>query len=195
MTSPTPTTTGGKVRQRRHRAPWDRALRIAAALLVVAAVAHVFQASWYERRLNAAVQEVSLRDDLTMNCRMVWEEALDFNGKPGHVRWGSTEAQLRIDVCHNAAMWAGNPTSSRHRQALLVVTHELAHLVGHHNEAETDCVAMWAAPDLAVALGGTREEGEAAARWYASEINPRLPGEYRSPGCLAGDRPESPLLR
>jgi hypothetical protein len=165
------------------------------AALAVAAVLHILQASFYENRLNDAVRDVSGRPELSMNCRLVWEEAGDVNHKPGLVYWGDTEAQIRIDVCHNAAFWSDNPTSDRHRTGLMIVAHELAHLVGHRDESETECVAMWMVPDLAVALGGTHEEGVATARWHQAEINPRLPGEYRAADCLRGDRPDSPLLR
>ncbi|MEM9465734.1 MAG: hypothetical protein AAGA90_10195 [Actinomycetota bacterium] len=189
-----PAPTANELRGRPARSPWRRTLRWLVGVVAVAAVFHVFQASWYERKLNAAVQEVAGRSDVTMNCRMLWEEASDVNHKPGYVVWGDPEAEIRIDICHNAALWSRSPTSDRHRTGLMVVAHELAHLVGHVDESETECVAMWIAPELAVALGGTHEDGVATARWHQSEMNPRLPGEYRAPGCLDGDPPMSPLL-
>ena len=160
----------------------------------VAALLHIFQASYYERTLNEAVQQVAGRPDVEMNCRMIWEEATDVRHPPGYVTWGETTAEIRIDVCHNATFWSRNPTSDRHRTGLMVVAHELGHLAGHHDESETECVAMWLAPRLAVALGGSVEDGRAAARWHQREMNPRLPSEYRAPGCLAGASPTSPLL-
>jgi len=185
-----------RLARKRHRgSPWNTALKFIIGAVVVAAVAHEFQARVYERRLNEAIQEVSWRSELTVNCRRVWTEALDFRGKPGFVYWGATEAQVQIDVCHNAWRWQSDPTNANHQEGLLIVAHELAHLVGHFDESETECVAMWVAPDLAVALGGTREDGLAAAAWHQEHVNPKLPFEYQAPGCLAGSEPRSALLR
>ena len=184
-------------RELRSRGARDHNGRLLAWLLgsvFVLAVLHAIQTSYYEGRLNTAVREVSGQPQLSMDCRSLWEEAMSTRHGPGWVTWGSTAAQLRIDVCHNAVRFSSDPTSERHRTGLMVVIHELAHLVGHRSEAETECVAMWAAPRLAVALGATHEEGVAAAQWHQDEVNPRLLPEYRATGCLAGDPPDSPLL-
>lgn len=191
-----PSATMHRLTRRRHRKPiWGRLLTFLIAGVVVAAVAHEFQARIYERRLNEAIQDVSWRSELTVNCRRVWTEATDFHGKPGFVYWGSTVAEVQIDVCHNAWRWPSDPTNESYREGLLIVAHELAHLVGHKDEAETECVAMWVAPELAVALGGTYEDGQAAAAWHQENLNPQLPFEYQAPDCLSDRRPSSPILR
>lgn len=188
------TRTANELRGRGTRSRSGQILRWLLGAVLVAAVLHAMQTSYYEGKLNAAVQQVSGRPELTMDCRSLWEEALSTRHGPGWVDWGATAAQLRIDVCHNAVRFSSDPTSERHRTGLMVVIHELAHLVGHRSESETECVAMWAAPRLAVALGATYEDGVAAAQWHQNEVNPRLLPEYRATGCLAGDPPNSPLL-
>ena len=170
-------------------------LRWIAVVLIVAAVGQEVAGRYYDAKLSAAVQEATGRPELTVKCRRVWDELTDIKANPGFVYWGSDEALLSFPICMDASRWADNPTDTDARIGLMILTHETAHLVGHINESETECVAMWAAPNLATALGGTVDDAEATARWYAAEYNPMLRADYRAPGCLSQGRPASPLLR
>lgn len=175
--------------------PWTRALKWFIGLLVVAGIAHEIFVGYYDRKMTNAIREVSGQQDIEVHCRRVWDEVLDFRVKPGFVWFGSGVANLQLEFCRNAAAWPDDPTDDDKRIAIMVLTHELAHVANHFNESETECVAMWALPKTAVALGGDASEGAAAAEWYSRNYNPLLPPEYNAPGCLEGSPPVSPLLR
>ena len=174
---------------------WGRVLRALIAVVVALAVGLELTAAYYDHRLSEVAREVTGDQDLGVRCRRVWDNLRDFRANEGFVYWGSDTAQLQLGVCIDAVGFGADPTDDSNRVAMLILTHELAHLVGHYDESETECVAMWAAPHTAVSLGRTANEGEAAARWYAVNLNARLRADYRAPGCLSGGRPASPLLR
>lgn len=182
------------MRRFRRRSGWATLLRVIAAALVLGAIANEVYARHLENQLTEAVQRVTGRDDLSIHCRRIWDEIAEPRAVDGYVWWGDTTAHVGLPVCRHAVRWPDDPTDDDARVGLLVVIHEVAHLVGHVDESETECVAMWAAPDLGVALGGTRAEGRAAAAWYQTERNPLLFPEYHAPGCLASGRPPSSLL-
>lgn len=180
-----------------RRSPMQRTIRWGIALLIFAALAQEGVSVYYERQMTAAAQSITGRSDIDVRCGRIWDLVTDFRGstRPGFVYWDSTTANLQLPQCINAAAWADDPLDEDNRIGMMVLSHEVAHLAGHRNEADTECVSMWAAPQTAVALGGTEAEGRATAQWYATNYNPRLGAEYRSPGCLAGSKPNSPMLR
>ncbi len=90
--------------------------------------------------------------------------------------------------------WPDDRADPDTRVGIMILTHELAHLVGHRNEAETECVAMWAVGCAAVAFGGSTADGVATANWYAANHNPLLRPDYHAPGCLTGGRLSSPIV-
>ncbi len=184
-------------RKLKQRPPMQRTVRWMIGLLLLAAITQEAVSSYYERQMTEAAQSITGRDDIDVRCGRVWDLVTDFRGstRPGFVYWDSTTANLQLPQCINAANWADDPLDEGNRIGMMVLSHEVAHLSGHRNEAETECVSMWAAPQTAVALGGTEAEGRATAQWYALNYNPRMPGEYRSPGCLSGPRPASQMLR
>lgn len=163
--------------------------------LVVAGIAHELFASYYDRKMTNAIREVSGQQEIEVHCRRVWDEVLDFRVKPGFVWFGSGVANLQLNVCRDAAGWSSDQEDEDKRVAVMVLTHELAHLAGHHNESLTECVAMWTVPKTAAALGARPEDGASLAVWYAANYNPRLPAAYYAPGCLDRSPPDSPLLR
>ena len=163
--------------------------------LLVAAVLQEGVATYYDRQMTAAARSVTGRNDIDVRCGRVWDAIINLEANPGYVMWGSTTANLHLPVCMDAAGWADDPLNDDKRVAIMILTHELAHLAGHFDEAETECVSMWAAPQTAVAFGRSIEEGRDTARWYAGNYNARLRAEYKAPGCLSGPRPSSPLLR
>ena len=175
--------------------PWKRVVRWGIGVLVAAALIQEGWAHYYDRQLTQAIQATSGQPDVDVNCRRVWDMILEFNAKPGYVHWGSKTADLQFSVCMEAAAWPANPNDEAHRVSFMILAHEMAHLAGHGNESTTECVAMWVAPRLALALGGNEEDGRATAQWYAANFNPLLQPEYRAPGCLSGSPPNSPLLR
>ena len=178
-----------------RKSPWDRLLRLMALALVVLGVIHGIHANSLDNRMTQAIRVVSGNPDLDVHCRRYLEVLTNFRSSPGYVEWGSNTAELQLDVCSHAADFAENPTYPQNRVALQILTHELAHLVGHVNESQTECVAMWALPDTAVAIGASRAEGQVAAQWYATNHNVLPRADYQAPGCLSGSPPSSPLLR
>ncbi len=175
--------------------PWRKIFGWGLALLMVTIIAQEGVGMYLDRRLTTVAEQVTGRSDLDVRCRRLWDELFNFRANPGFVEWGSTTANLQLPVCIDAVRWEGDRTDSDKRVAIMILTHELAHLVGHRDESVTECVSMWAVPRTAIALGGTLEDGERTARWYAAEYNPLLRGDYQAPGCLAGPRPTSALLR
>ncbi len=147
-----------------------------------------------DRELSEAAARVTGRPELGIHCERWWDTFRNLSVHPGYVEWGSDTAQLAWSVCADAVRWSEDPTSPDTRLGIMILTHELAHLVGHRNEAETECVAMWAAGRTAVALGGSRAEGVDAANWYATNHNPRLPPDYHAPNCLGGSPPVSAIV-
>lgn len=178
-----------------RRSPWNRVARWGIGLLILAAIFQEGLAAYYDRQMTAAAQAVTGRNDIDVHCGRVWDAVLNLEANPGYVEWGSTTANLHLPVCMDAAGWAEDPLNDEKRVAVMILTHEVAHLAGHYNEAETECVSMWAAPQTTLALGRSAQEGVDLARWYAGNYNTRMPAEYRAPGCLSGPPPASPLLR
>ena len=178
-----------------RRSPWGRVLRWMFGLLAVAAVGHELYAGHHDRKMSKAIQTVAAQPDLEVRCRRYWDELFGFRPNPGYVEWGSNTANLQLNVCSDAAAFAEDPGDDDHRVGIMVLSHELAHLVGHYDESTTECVAMWILPRTAVALGATSAEGSTAASWYARNYNPLLRADYNAPGCLSGSPPSSPLLR
>lgn len=178
-----------------RRSPWDRAARWGIGLLLLAAACQEGVATYYDRQMTAAARSVTGRDDLDVRCGRVWDVLFNLEANPGYVQWGSTTAHLHLPVCMDAAGWDDDPLDDDKRVAVMILTHELAHLSGHFDEAETECVSMWAAPQTALAFGRSAEEGRDVAQWYQRSHNPRLPGQYRAPGCLTGGKPASTMLR
>ena len=181
----------------RHRSPMQRTIRWGLVILLLGVITQEATSRYYEAKMTAAAQSMSGRSDIDVRCGRIWDLVTDFRGSvnPGFVYWDSSTANLQLPQCMNAAAWADDPLDEDNRIGIMVLTHEVAHLMGHRNEATTECVSMWAVPQTAVALGRSIADGEAVARWYQSSYNPRLPAEYRAPGCLSGPRPASSMLR
>lgn len=187
----------GRVLRRRFRPEKSMLARVSPWLLgafVAANLGVEFQSHRWESELSDAVQVASGRPDLEVHCRRWWDYLGDLRGNDGFVYWGSTTANLSWRVCNGATGWADDPFDDGNRFGLMLLAHELGHLVGHRDESETECVAMWAAPTVAEALGGTASDGRTTAQWYARTINATTRADYRAPGCLTGSRPSSPLL-
>lgn len=174
---------------------WPRIIRWGLVFAVLAGLGQEAVGIYYDRQMTAVAQEVTGRQDLDVHCRRVWDELFHLRANEGWVEWGSTTANLQLGVCMNAAQWRDDPIDTKNRLGIQILTHELAHLVGHRNESETECVAMWALPRTAEAFGASAEDGRLVAQWYATEYNPLLRGDYQAPGCLAGGQPVSSLLR
>ncbi len=184
-------------RRHQRRSPFQRTNRWGVVALLAAVLLQEGVAVYYERQLTAAARSITGRPDVEVRCGRVWDLLSDprAHANPGFVYWGSTTANMQLPQCINAAGWADDPTDEGNRIGMMILTHELAHVMGHRNEAETECVSMWAAPTTALALGGSAEQGHATAQWYAAAHNPRMPADYRAPGCLSGAAPASDLLR
>lgn len=184
-------------RRMRRRSPMERTVRWGIGILLLLIIAQEATSTYYERKMTEAAHSITGRTDLDVRCGRIWDLVTDFRGSvnPGFVYWDSTTANMQLPQCINAAGWADDPLDEDNRIGFMVLTHELAHLMGHRNESTTECVAMWAAPQTAVAFGRSPADGEAVARWYQSNYNPRMPAEYRATGCLSGPKPASTMLR
>ena len=148
--------------------PWKRLTRWSLVFLIVVCFAQEAVGVYYDRKMTAVVQQVTGRNDLGVQCRRVWDELIGLRANEGWVEWGSNRASLQLGVCIDADRWSGDPFDDDNRIAIQILTHEMAHLVGNHDESQTECIAMWALPRTALALGGSAEDGRLAAQWYAT---------------------------
>ena len=58
------------------------------------------------------------------------------------------------------------------------VTHEAEHLSGVRSEADAECRAIEADPQVMQRLGASPSAAAAAVRRYVREVYPRLPSDY-----------------
>ena len=70
-------------------------------------------------------------------------------------------------------------------QAVTTLAHESMHLRGFVDEAQAQCYALQEVAWTVLRLGGTRDEGVAAAR-LAVALQAAMPAEYRSDACRGG---------
>jgi hypothetical protein len=72
--------------------------------------------------------------------------------------------------------------------AIQTVAHESIHVLDYRTgvaptETHAECAGMAAAPAVAVALGGTLEDGQALIAWYSSDIRPNYPDPTYTQAC------------
>jgi hypothetical protein len=69
-----------------------------------------------------------------------------------------------------------------------VLAHEAEHLAGYTSEAVAECRSVQTTEQTALLLGATPAQARALAVWYATDVYPRMPDDYRSDECHDGGR-------
>jgi hypothetical protein len=101
----------------------------------------------------------------------------------------STCDGLRTVIDHGAALGFSCLTTScpknerRAAQALAVLTHEIMHLRGTRDEAQTECRARGRVAGVAEQLGVRPEGAAQIAAWQATTWQEMLPDAYRNATC------------
>jgi hypothetical protein len=171
-----------------RRAHW-----ISLVLLLVALVPLVwFEARWRaaDNAFSAATRALAPSSEGSACQRMLgtftragseWGYvSYDASGVPDTTAW------LSYDACRHLMDWYRSdktqPTLEQ-AQAVHVIPHEAAHLLGEKNEAAAECFAVQHVADTALLLGATREQAAGLARIYWRIAYPMQPSEYRSADC------------
>jgi hypothetical protein len=81
---------------------------------------------------------------------------------------------LQLDAC--------SAQDTRVALGVIVLTHEAVHLSGIADEALTECRALQRSPQVAMALGATRQAAGDIQDWQFSVADDRLPDRYQTPG-------------
>ena len=148
--------------------------------------------------------DISGRKDATVRCQRFSEAWFDADLAAGKVQFiadGITApvAQVSWQTCRNLNGWEKsdktNPTSEQ-IAAVHVLSHEIEHVRGTQNEADTECYAMQRNAAVAQQLGATERQGKILAFRYWSAIYPNMLDDYRSADCAPKGRldmnPENP---
>ncbi len=149
-----------------------------------------WQAARLEARLTDAVQQLTGRTDVRVDCRNLLQDLA--NSRPGQVAYDAdgngSVAELSWSVCDDLDGWMdGGPDdpSLDEATAVHVLTHEAMHLAGYRNEQETECEAVQRDAAMAVLLGADPATARLLAERYVRELYPRMPGDYRHEHCVA----------
>ena len=144
-----------------------------------------------EHALAAVASEIAGRP-VGVHCQGFFGSLLDINDRTGEVQFppdGRPQDHMFLtrDTCKALKRFR-----TGHRRltlaaagAINTLTHEAFHLRGVRNESTTQCFAIQTDAWTLVRLGGTPEEGAAAASLLLAQ-QPNLPSEYQSPECRAG---------
>lgn len=176
----------------------------------------------HERQLGAVATQLAGRP-VGVRCQSLWRDLLSIRSDLGEVRTDASgrladETDLRRTTCQRLGTlvddrlaqldclvsvdWSrpdrADPCIVRvGRLAHLVGTlaHESMHLRGYLDEAVAQCYAVQSEALAAVLLGGSRELGEALAR-FELFVTGGMPSEYQSFQCRPGGtldlHPETP---
>ncbi len=151
-----------------------------------------------ERRMTEVARRFTGDPTVWVNCAGMFDE-LPHLGKAGWAQvvdpGTGAEAHLKAEQCDALRSWLdGSPSQAASYDEMLalhVFAHEIVHLSGVFDEAQTDCTAMQRTGEVARLFGGSdawRTAGEAMAAGYYAEVYPRMPDAYRSTDCRAGGR-------
>jgi hypothetical protein len=177
------------------------------ALLIALAIASPFFLLWLhghnrraqvERVAGAAASQIAGRD-VSVNCPGPIRQRLFYEIHEGSVRFGPggephDETNLSARTCDGLrrALDEGSslslsclayvcpPDDERAAAALAVLAHEAVHLRGVINEGRTECEARTRVAAVAAHFGIGAQDGEALARWQATDWADELPPQYQS---------------
>ena len=109
--------------------------------------------------------------------------AYDHNGHPGDT------TVIKHDACVALHDWLGsdkNNPSDLEMISVHVLAHEAQHLAGYTSEAVAECRSVQTTEQTALLLGASAAQARSLALWYATNIYPRMPDDYRSDQCHDG---------
>ena len=128
-----------------------------------------------------------------IQCQRLTGALIDVTGELGYVQFDASgrpgdAGRLERDACNSLRSYVHSdkqaPTLDQ-VVAVDVLSHESHHLAGELDEARTECASIQRLVDVAEWLGATREEADALAGRYATEVYPRMSTDYRAPECTA----------
>jgi hypothetical protein len=109
--------------------------------------------------------------------------AYDQNGRPGDT------TVIEHDACTALYDWLGsdkNHPTDMEMISVHVLAHEAQHLAGVTSEAVAECRSVQTTEQTALLLGATATQARSLAVWYATNVYPRMPDDYRSDQCRKG---------
>jgi hypothetical protein len=153
-----------------------------------------------ETRLETASSAI-VGVPVEVHCQAFGEAFVDAGMELGYVRFGpdgvpERRTLIKRQQCSHLADYVGGGHADVvHEQVVAVhtLTHEAIHMSGITSEAETECVAMQRDAEMARLLGAEPSEAMQLARYYWTNVYPRMPSPYSSPECRDGGSLDSNL--
>ncbi len=196
-------------------------MRVTLAVLVLLAggVAFVMheRRSALERRLGDVATELGRRH-VHVHCQSFAANLVDVSSEAGYVRFDASGVpydytDLKRPICnalqrfpqdvHSAGFSCVLADAECPQQfwedalAVHTLAHEVWHLHGIGNEAQTECNALQTTAQAALLLGADARAAQATAVYALTRFYPIMPDEYRLPGCVNGGpydlRPADPV--
>jgi hypothetical protein len=192
---------------------------IAGLVLLVGGVGFVLheRKAGLERHLGEVATELRRRH-VHVHCQGIAGELVDVGAEAGSVRFDasgipSDTTDLKRPVCNAlrrfphdvrsagyGCVLSGSDCPQRYWEdafAVHTLAHEVWHLHGIGSEAIAECGALQTTAQAAMLLGADARAAQATAVYALQRFYPRMPDEYRLPGCVDGGpsdlRPGDPV--
>jgi hypothetical protein len=183
-------------------------LKLAIAALLVLGVGFVMheRKSALEHHLGQVATELGHRH-VHVHCQSFASNLVDVSAEAGSVRFDASgipadSTELKRPICkalarfpHDvksrafACVYANEDCPQSIWEDVLAVhtlAHEVWHLHGIRDEAQTECYALQTTARAAELFGADAAAAEAAAKYAYARFYPNLPDEYREPSCGNG---------
>jgi len=194
-------------------------ITLVALVLLVGGVAFVLheRKSALERHLGNVATQLGRRH-VHVHCQSFAANLVDVTSEAGYVKFDASGipydyTDLKRPICQALKRFPQDVRSAGYRcvlddaecpqqfweDALAVHTlaHEVWHLHGIGNEAQTECNALQTTAQAALLLGADAQAAQATAVYALTRFYPNMPDEYRQPGCVNGGpndlRPADPV--
>lgn len=146
-----------------------------------------------ERRLTAVASSL-VGEKVTVHCQTAGQQFVDAGAELGYVRYRADgvpehSTLIKRDPCLDLRSYLSSTKDEPSRNevvAVHVLSHEARHMAGVTAEAVAECQAMQRDAETARLLGADERQAVVLAERYWREVYPRMPDDYRSPGCRPG---------
>jgi len=164
------------------------------ALLAVVATIPGARRHGEEQKLSG-VASALVGHRVAVRCQAIGQALADMGNELGWVKYdgaGRPEPRTLIkrDPCRELRGYYSGHQARPSLDAVVavhVLTHESMHMRGLTVEAEAECAAMQRDETTAQLLGATPAQARELARVYWEVVYPRMPDNYRSRDCAAGE--------
>jgi hypothetical protein len=183
-------------------------LKLAIAALLVCGVGFVLheRKSALENHLSQIATQLGSRH-VRVHCQSFAGNLVDVSGEAGTVQFDasgipSNTTDLKRPICDALARFPHDVTSAGYAcvytnsdcsqkiwedvLAVHTLAHEVWHLHGISNEAQTECYALQTTARAAELFGADPAAAQAAAHYAYARFYPNLPDEYRQVDCGNG---------